>query len=129
LLTEALWTSIEIQGFIPLLFALPIVSLYFANEDPEQASFVYAQIQHASFLAKAPLFEAIAYQYLPDEAKELPAVADPLPEDFDLRQRLWAAASNVLSSWIQVWMEEPPSNQKVDPQKSKMIVGPSHDPD
>ena len=115
LLTEALWTCIEIQGFIPLLFTLPIVSLYFANQDSERARFVYAQIQYAPFPARANLFKDVAYDHLPEAVRDISAFEDIIPADFDLRQRLWTTASEVLSSWIQVWMEEPELKQNSKP--------------
>jgi tetratricopeptide (TPR) repeat protein len=106
LLIEALWTCIEIQGFISLLFTLPVVSLYLTKYDPEQASGVYAQIQHSPFLAKAPLFKDIVYQFLPDEIVKSTGKVEAISGEAYTRQVLWSAASSVLASWMQVWMEE-----------------------
>jgi len=127
LLTEALWTAIEIQGFIPLLFTLPIVSLYLASENPKQAHFVYCQIQNSPFLAKAPLFKEIVYNYLSEDIKELSDSADIFPAELEFRQRLWASAANILSSWIQVWMDEPELNTKT--RIPKIIAELPNDPD
>jgi tetratricopeptide (TPR) repeat protein len=41
LLTEALWTAIEIKAFIPMVFSLPIGVQLLAREDPELASHLY----------------------------------------------------------------------------------------
>ena len=105
LLQEALWTSIEIQGFIPLLFTLPITVLYLAHENPDEALTVYQDIQNSPFLANARFFEDIVYRFLPDEIITAPKERT-IPEG-DLRRHLWSTAASVLSDWIQVWMEEP----------------------
>ncbi len=123
LLTEALWTAVEIQGFIPLLFVLPVVSLYFTRTNPDQAAFVFEQVQSSPFLAKAPLFAEIVYKYLPDEIKEHVDSEDASPVGFDCSQRLWATASQILSSWIQVWMDEPELNATPDTSKPNRTVG------
>jgi len=106
LLIEALWTCIEIQGFIPLLFTLPMVCLYLEKENPEQACQVYAPIQHSPFLADAPLFRDIVYQYLPEEIVKSTSRLEAAPQDLDSRQILWSAASSVLTAWMQVWTKE-----------------------
>ena len=105
LLIETLWTSIEMRAFIPLAFSLPMVVLYLAHKAPDQAAQVYAQIQNDPFIANAPLFEDIVYQYLP---KDIRMKSGPdegqLPQDHEI---LWSAAAGVLSNWIQVWVKEP----------------------
>ncbi len=107
LLTEALWTTIEIQGFIPLIFTLPVVCLYFARNDPESAGRLYWEIQASPFLRNAPLFHDIAYKYLPDDmiVASGPEM-DPI-SDSALREHLWSTASRVLSTWMQPWLEDP----------------------
>jgi len=104
-LTEALWTSIEIKGMIPLLFTLPITVLYLAYENTDLAASVYQEIQISQFIAKAPYFTDIVTQYLPDLIRNAP------PEDVSLvtntNETLWSIAARVLSHWIQVWMTLP----------------------
>lgn len=106
LLIEALWTCIEIQGFISMVFTLPVVSLFLAKDNPERAAGVYAQIQHSPFLAKAPLFKDIIYQFLPDEIVKTTGKEQAILDEAATRQVLWSAASSVLAAWMQVWMEE-----------------------
>jgi tetratricopeptide (TPR) repeat protein len=115
LLIEALWTCIEIQGLIPLLFTLPMVSLYLARENPEQARFVYDQIQHSPFMANALLFKDIVYQYLPDDIVQSTSKGLPVTSGTELRQIFWSTASKVLSSWVQVWMEESEVIDEIEP--------------
>jgi hypothetical protein len=102
---EALWTSIEMQAFIPLIFTLPIAVLYLAFEDTEQAAIVYQQIQSSPLLANSNFFKDIVDHYLPD------VIIAKSQEKFDLQSdpkaTLWDTASSILSSWMQLWMEEP----------------------
>ncbi len=107
ILYDALWTAVEIQGVIPLLFTLPFVCLYLLREDPEQARLVYARMQASPFLAQAPIFADIVDAYLPQDFKRAAARKDAVAAGSDLPQSLWSIASQVLSSWIQAWMEEP----------------------
>ncbi len=105
LLMEALWTAIEMQAFIPLVFALPITVLYLTKEDLEFAKVVAEQIKSYPLLTKAQFFNDIVNHYLPDEITGTPLV------DFDLNtdpnSSLWSAASSILSNWMQIWMEDP----------------------
>jgi tetratricopeptide (TPR) repeat protein len=113
LLTEALWTSIEIKGIIPLLFTLPATVLYLAHEDPERAASVYREIQISPFLANAPFFKDTVYGYLPDEV--LSATMEGPSKKSDVVSSLWSTAASVLSNWIQVWMEEPETIKTQEP--------------
>ena len=100
-LTEALWTSIEIKGFIPMVFTLPVVLLYLVHEDPAQAATVYQKVMESPFLAKARYFEDIVYQYLPESMK----VDPPIKVISHQIENLWNTAAGILSKWIQVWMD------------------------
>jgi len=104
-LMEALWTSIEMSAFIPLSFTLPIAVLYLAYENPEQAADVYHQIQSSPLISRAQFFKDIFEQYLPDEVTA-PYQKKNVPQT-DVKTTLWSAASNILSNWMQLWMEEP----------------------
>jgi tetratricopeptide (TPR) repeat protein len=105
LLTEALWTSIEIKGFIPMIFSLPIGVQLLAREDPELASHLYQKITSSPFISKAPYFEDITFKYLSSDIRQ---TTDHYKEHItDLNQDLWTTAARLLSNWIQVWMEEP----------------------
>jgi hypothetical protein len=81
------------------MFVLPVVSLYLAEKNPEQAGFVYTQIQHSPFLARASIFQDMIYQYLPQGVKDQPGAAELAADQDDLNQRLWSTASSVLSTW------------------------------
>lgn len=105
LLMEALWTSIEMRAFIPLIFTLPIAVLYLAYQDPDQAAGVYQQIHASPLLANSQFFKDIVDQYLPDEVTA-PSQIKFEPQA-DPKATLWAAASSILSNWMQLWMEEP----------------------
>ena len=111
-LIEALWTAIEIKGFIPLVFILPVTVLYLAHENPGQAGQVYQQILRAPFIARAPFLSTNIYQYLPADITKLPI--ETVDQDADTLEALWVTASSILSSWIQVWME-PADNVLKDP--------------
>ncbi len=114
LLIKSLWTCIEIQGLIPLLFTLPMASLFLAEENLELARYVYSQIQHSPFLARATLFKDIVYQYLPGDILESPGEINQNASEAEIRQILWSTASKVLTSWVQVWMEESEVIDEVD---------------
>jgi tetratricopeptide (TPR) repeat protein len=106
ILIEALWTCIEIRAFIPLLFLMPIACLYLARENPSLAGRVFIQIRRSDFLCNAKIFYDIAYKHLPEEIVQQSGKSINPLSGADLRQHMWSTASNVLSSWIQVWMED-----------------------
>ncbi len=103
-LAEALWTAIEIQGFIPLVFSLPVAILHLEREASELARRLYPELQKSPFLARARLITDIAWKYLPEEFKAPSGAAAGGASE--LVPSLWAAASHVLSRWTQEWMEE-----------------------
>jgi tetratricopeptide (TPR) repeat protein len=104
LLVDALWTSIEIKGFIPMIFTLPMTVLFLARENPDEALTVYQNLRCSPFLAKAQYIEDIVYRFLPDEIIRAPREMT-IPEG-DLHRHLWSTAASVLSKWMYVWMEE-----------------------
>jgi DNA-binding SARP family transcriptional activator/predicted ATPase len=101
-LTEALWTTIEIRGFIPLVFTLPMVVLYLSKEDPEMAKQVLKQIQVSPFIANAQFFDDVVFKFLPD----MVMVSNGQENVLKPNEILWETAASVLSRWIHVWMEE-----------------------
>ena len=104
-LIEALWTSIEIQSYIPMLFCLPAAALVLAREDPDQASFVYKKIHASPFLAQAPIFKDIVYNYLPGKIQESLDTIPTASSGPDPIQGLWEAAYQITSNWMEVWRE------------------------
>lgn len=98
-LRQSLEASIEIKGFIPLLFTLPFACYYLAQEHPDLAGEVYAQIQTSPFLANAQFFKDTVYRHLPDEIKQSKRVdGTNLPEP-ELIQNLWETASKIMALW------------------------------
>jgi predicted ATPase/class 3 adenylate cyclase/tetratricopeptide (TPR) repeat protein len=108
-LTEAIWTAVEIRGFIPLVFTLPIALLYLAQDNPDSAGELYQQFKFSGFLVKAPYFNDIVYKFLPDSLKKCHPQELSKPDESNTD--LWTAASRVLSSWIQLWIDTPVENQ------------------
>jgi DNA-binding SARP family transcriptional activator/predicted ATPase len=100
LLTEALWTSIEIKGFIPLVFTLPVLVSYLAHDDPSQAAGVLKQIQVSPFITNARYFFDTVFQFLPEDIRVTP-IEEVAPNPNEI---LWNTAASVLSKWIQAWM-------------------------
>jgi predicted ATPase/DNA-binding SARP family transcriptional activator len=98
-LRQSLETSIEIKGFIPLLFTLPFACYYLAQEHPDLAGEVYAQIQTSPFLRNAQFFEDTVYRRLPDEIKQSKREEASYPSESELIQNLWEAASKIMVLW------------------------------
>ncbi len=96
-LQAALATAIDMQGYIPMVFTLPVTLLILAREDPELAAHVYRQVRRDPFLGQAQLFEDLVYQYLPPQirALEVGAVQGGPPR----RAALWSTAKLVLEKW------------------------------
>ena len=99
ILRQALKTSIDIKGFIPLLFTLPFACYYLAQEYPNQARDVFDQIQTSRFLSNSQFFKDTVYRHLPDEIKHTESKEDSYPSESDLIQNLWETASKVMSLW------------------------------
>jgi tetratricopeptide (TPR) repeat protein len=97
LLTEALSTSIDIQGYIPMVFTLPVTLLLLVEEDVLFAKKVYTQVRHDPFMSKAQLFHDLVYKHLPEEITSMPVeMVEHSPEH---REALWETARFVLEKW------------------------------
>lgn len=94
IITEALSTALHIQGYIPMVFNLPMTLLILANDNLELGAEVYQQVMSDPFTGRAPLFEDLVYQYLPDEIRSIPV--NPVENSPKHRERLWAMARKVL---------------------------------
>jgi predicted ATPase len=99
ILRQSLEASIEIKGFIPLLFTLPFACYYLAQEHPDLAGEVYAQIQTSPFLANAQFFEDTVYKRLPDEIKQSKHEEVSFPSESELIENLWKTASKIMALW------------------------------
>jgi hypothetical protein len=75
-LLEGLETAVQIRAFIPLLHLLPIAALLQAQEDEtatkERALTLMALGKSQQFLAKAQLFEDIAWRQVREATASLP---------------------------------------------------------
>jgi hypothetical protein len=98
-LRQSLQASIEIKGIIPLLFTLPFACYYLAQEHPDHARYVYAQIQTSPFLSNAQFFKDTVYRHLPDEIKQSGSKVDILQLETELIQNLWETASKIMALW------------------------------
>ncbi len=109
-LTDALWTSIEIQAFIPLLFAVPMAArLLAAQGEHEQAASIYQQASRFRLVAGAKLFADLVGQHIPAAASP-PPTAPPADEN-ELRRALWATGAQLLANWLQQWKEDAPGEK------------------
>jgi tetratricopeptide (TPR) repeat protein len=98
-LRQALKTTINIQGFIPLLFTLPFACYCLAQEHPDLAGEVYTQIQTSPFLANAQFFEDTVYRHLPDEIKQSKREEASYFSESELIENLWKTASKIMALW------------------------------
>jgi hypothetical protein len=99
ILRQGLKTAVEIKGIIPLLFALPFACYYLAQEYPDHARDVYAQIQTSPFLANAQFFEDTVYRRLPNEIKHIRREEASFPSEPELIENLWQTASKIMTLW------------------------------
>jgi tetratricopeptide (TPR) repeat protein len=113
LILESLWTSIEIKGFIPLVFTLPMTLIILSRENVDMAINISKNITCLPILAKAQFFEDVVYNYLPEEI--ISATQEGSKPDGDMVNWLMSTAAGVLNNWIQAWVEEPAVIEKEDP--------------
>jgi predicted ATPase/Flp pilus assembly protein TadD len=95
LVVDALWTAVELQAFIPILFLLPITTLLLAHQGQAKwAERLQTLALRTPFLAKAPFFANFVWSQLPPLKKMPPVEEENLAE---LRRELWAAVSQLLA--------------------------------
>jgi tetratricopeptide (TPR) repeat protein len=97
---DALWTAVELQAFIPLLFLIPVTTLlldYHKEDKWRQRLHILAC--RVPFLAGSPFFNELVWSQLPALKK-----APPIEEEdvAGLRRELWAAVSQLLAEDILV---------------------------
>ncbi len=92
---DGLWTTVELQAFIPLLFLLPITTLLLAKEGQDKwVERLQTLALRIPFLAKVPLLASLVWSQLPPLKKK------PLVEETaltDLRREIWTAVSQLLA--------------------------------
>lgn len=93
------WIDIQsrIQGYIPMVFTLPITLLILAQEKPKLAGYVYQQVRRDPFMSKAQLFHDLVYKHLPDEITDIPV--EMVEHNAEYREVLWATARLLLECW------------------------------
>jgi MalT-like TPR region len=100
MVVDALWTTVELQAYIPLLFLIPITTLLLDYQKEE----TWRQRLHAlscrvPFLANAPFLTELVWSQLPPLNKVPPTEDENLA---GLRRELWATVSQLLAEDILV---------------------------
>ncbi len=100
ILLDMLSTSIDIQGYFPLVFTLPITLLFLAEEDIEFAIKVYTLVRRDRFMSKAQLFHDLVYKYLPEQITSIPVeIVEHSPE---YREALWETSGSYCQIGVQI---------------------------
>ncbi len=95
MVVDALWTAVELQAFIPLLFLLPITILLLDYQKEEEwRERLHNLVSREPFLASAPFFTEWVWSQLPPLKKTPPVEEENLA---GLRRELWAAVSQLLA--------------------------------
>ncbi len=99
ILINALSIAIETQGYIAMVFCLPMTLLILAKENLDLATDVYQQVKSDPFLAKAQLFYDLVFKHLPVEITCISEVE--IKSGPQNREALWATAKLVLKKWME----------------------------
>ena len=92
---DALWTAVEIQAYISLLFLLPVTALLLAHQGQDQwAERLHRVAQRVPLLAGSQLFADLVWSQLPP-LKTAPAVE--AESSAELRREVWTAVSQLLA--------------------------------
>jgi tetratricopeptide (TPR) repeat protein len=95
IVVDALWTAVELQAYISLLFLIPITTLLLAHQKQDKwRERLHTLACRVPLLAKAPLFAELVWSQLPPLKKVPPVEEENLAE---LRRELWAAVSQLLA--------------------------------
>jgi predicted ATPase len=98
MVVDALWTAVELQAYISLLFLIPITTVLLAHQKQDKwRERLHALACRVPFLAKAPFFVELVWSQLPALKKVPPVEEENLAE---LRRELWAAVSQLLAEDI-----------------------------
>lgn len=92
---DALWTAVELQAFIPLLFLIPITTLLLDfHKEEEWRQRLHTLACRLPFLAKAPFFAELVWSHLPP-LNMVPPIEE---ENFaELRREAWATVARLLA--------------------------------
>jgi hypothetical protein len=96
LLREALCKAIKIKAFLPLVNALPAVSLVLADEGrSERAVEIYALASRYGFVANSCWFEDLAGKHIAAVAATLPPEVVAAAQERGRARDLWATAEEL----------------------------------
>ncbi|MBK8900082.1 MAG: tetratricopeptide repeat protein [Anaerolineaceae bacterium] len=98
MVVDALWTAVELQAYISLLFLIPITTLLlnYHKENKRRERF-HTLACREPFLANAPFFTKLIWSQLPPLKQAPPVEAENLT---GLRRELWTAVSQLLAEDI-----------------------------
>jgi hypothetical protein len=82
------------QGYIPMVFTLPITLLLLADDDIQSIKKVYTQVRRDPFMSKAQLFHNLVYKHLPEEISTLSV--ETVEHSDEHRETLWDIARLLL---------------------------------
>jgi tetratricopeptide (TPR) repeat protein len=95
IVVDALWTAVELQAYITLLFLIPITTLLLDHQKQDKwRDRLHTLACRVPLLAKAPFFAQLVWSQLPPLKKAPPVEEENLAE---LRRELWAAVSQLLA--------------------------------
>lgn len=98
IVVDALWTAVELQAYISLLFLIPItVLLLDYRKENKWRERLHALACRDPFLANAPFFNEAVWSQLPPLKKAPPVEKDNLT---GLRREVWTAVSQLLAEDI-----------------------------
>ena len=98
IVVDALWTAVELQAFIPLLFLIPITTLLldYHKEDAWRLK-LHTLACREPFLSEAPFFRDQIWSQLPP-LEEVPPITHE--NQAEARRALWTAVSQLLAEDI-----------------------------
>jgi tetratricopeptide (TPR) repeat protein len=100
LVVDALWTAVELQAYISLLFLIPITTLLLDyRKENKWRERLHTLACRDPFLARAPFFNELVWSQLPPLKKVPPVEKENLT---GLRRELWTAVSQLLAEDILV---------------------------
>ncbi len=99
-LVEGLRIALDMKNFIPLLFVMPIISLFVADRgQKERAVELYALAASQPLVSKSPLFEAIAGRHIAAvvaHSEDMPPEVIQAAQARGRARDMWATATELL---------------------------------
>ena len=95
---DTLQTAVDINGFVPLLFAIPGIALLLADEgEVERAVELYAPLTFMPLVANSRLRDDLAGEEIKALAESLPAEVAAAAQKRGLERDLWETAGQLLN--------------------------------